>query len=163
VAENSNEDVVTYITRQDVDSGPTLKPEDHDVLVKELEKLTRDTKCIVKIVPHSASWQDKLPAILRSTVVLGVYGEHLFDSIYMKHSPHSTVMEFWPAGAFTRDVELPTTSTGLNYVAWWLDKKHTDSSLPPIIHPADATAFRQNVLVDARAIVQSIREVLLGR
>jgi len=31
-------------------------------------------------------------------------------------------MEFWPAGAFTRDVELPATSTGLNYVAWWMDK-----------------------------------------
>lgn len=68
VAENSNEVVVTYVTRQDVESGPTLKPEDHDVLVKELEKLTRDTKCIVKIVPHSAPWQDKLSAILGSTV-----------------------------------------------------------------------------------------------
>jgi hypothetical protein len=66
-AENSNE-VVTYISRQDVESGPTLKPEDHDVLVKELEKLARDTKCSVKVVPHSAPWQDKISAILRSTV-----------------------------------------------------------------------------------------------
>jgi hypothetical protein len=68
VSEKSDEVVVTYITRQDVESGPTLRPEDHDVLVKELEKLARDTKCTVKIVPHSAPWQDKLPAILRSTV-----------------------------------------------------------------------------------------------
>ncbi|KAF9653488.1 hypothetical protein BDM02DRAFT_3107363 [Thelephora ganbajun] len=163
VTDNPNEAAITYISRQDVESGPTLKSEDHDVLVKELQKLARDTKCTVKIVPHSASWQDKLSAILRSTVVLGVYGEHLFDSIYMKHSPRSTVMEFWPAGTFTRDVELPTTSTGLNYVAWWSDKKHLDSSLPPIIHPADASTFRQSVLIDARAIVQSIREVLSGR
>lgn len=70
VAENSNEVVVTYVSRQDAESGPTLKSEDHDVLVGELEKLTRDTKCIVKIVPHSAPWQDKLSAILRSTVRL---------------------------------------------------------------------------------------------
>jgi len=68
VTENFNEAVITYISRQDVDSGPTLKPEDHDVLVKELEKLARDTKCTVEIVQHSAPWQDKLPAILRSTV-----------------------------------------------------------------------------------------------
>jgi len=163
VAGDSNEIVVTYITRQGVESGPTLKPEDHDVLVKELEKLSRETKCTIKIVPHSAPWQDKVPAILRSTVVLGVYGEHLSDSIYMKSSPRSTVMEFWPAGTFTRDTELPATSTGLNYVAWWSDKKHSDSSLPPVIHPADARTFRQIVLIDPRAIVESVREVLSGR
>ena len=68
VAENPEEVVVTYISRQDVESGPTLKPEDHDVLVNELEKLGRNTKCTIKIVSHSAPWQDKVSAILRSTV-----------------------------------------------------------------------------------------------
>lgn len=163
VAEDSGEVFVTYISRQDAQSGPTLNPEDHTVLVKELEKLAHDTKCTVKVVSHSAPWQEKLSAVLRSTVVLGVYGEHLFDSIYMKPTHRSTVMEFWPAGTFTRDVELPTTSTGLNYVAWWSDKKHSGSSLPPTIRPANASTFRQSVLIDARAIVQSVREVLSGR
>lgn len=68
VPENSDEVVVTYISRQDVESGPTLKPEDHDILVKELESLARDTKCTVNIVSYSAPWQDKLSSILRSTV-----------------------------------------------------------------------------------------------
>lgn len=68
VAENSDEVVVTYVSRQGVESGPTLKVEDHNVLVKELEKLARDNVCTLKVVPHSASWQDKLSAILRSTV-----------------------------------------------------------------------------------------------
>jgi len=68
VAEDSNEAVITYISRQDVEAGPILRPGDHDVLVKELEKLARDTKCTVRIVPHSAPWQDKLSAILGSTV-----------------------------------------------------------------------------------------------
>ena len=68
IAENSNEPVVTYISRQDVESGPTLRPEDHNVLVDELEKLARDTKCRVEIVPHSAPWQEKLSSILKSTV-----------------------------------------------------------------------------------------------
>lgn len=67
IAENANE-VVTYISRQNVESGPTLKPEDHDVLVKELEKLAHDTKCTVEVVPYSAPWEEKLSAILRSTV-----------------------------------------------------------------------------------------------
>ena len=68
VAENSNEVLVTYISRQDVESGPTLKSEDHDVLVEELGKLARDTKCTIRVVPHSAPWQDKVLTILRSTV-----------------------------------------------------------------------------------------------
>jgi len=68
VAGDSNEVVITYISRQDVESGPTLKSEDHDALVKELEKLARDTKYTVKIVQHSAPWEDKLSAILQSTV-----------------------------------------------------------------------------------------------
>ena len=68
VAEDPNEVVVTYISRQDVESGPTLKLEDHDLLVKELQKLAHDTKCTLKIVPHSAPWQEKLSAILRSGV-----------------------------------------------------------------------------------------------
>ena len=68
VAENSKEVVVTYISRQDVQSGPTLRTEDHDVLVRELEKLARNTKCTVNVIPHSASWQDKISAILSSTV-----------------------------------------------------------------------------------------------
>lgn len=68
VTDDSNEFVITYISRQDVESGPTLKPEDNDVLVKELERLARDAKCTLKIIPHSAPWQDKLSAILRSTV-----------------------------------------------------------------------------------------------
>jgi len=83
VTENSNEAVVTYISRQDVDSGPTLKPEDHDVLMKELEKLARDTKCTVKIVSHSAPWQEKLPAILRSTVCSL---SPSFDTTYLTHT-----------------------------------------------------------------------------
>lgn len=91
VAENSNEVVVTYISRQDVESGPTLKLEDHNVLVKELEKLARDAMCTVKVVPHSASWQDKLSAILRSTVWSL---SPLFDSRLIYMNVHRLCWEF---------------------------------------------------------------------
>ena len=83
VAENSDEVVVTYVSRQDVESGPTLKPEDHDVLLKELEKLARDTKCTIEIIPHSTPWQDKLHAMLRSTVRTS---SPLFDTTYLMHT-----------------------------------------------------------------------------
>ena len=86
VDENSNEVAVTYISRQDVESGPTLKPEHHDVLVKELEKLAHDTKCTIKIVPHSASWQDKLSAILKSTVCT-LFPSSRYYSPYIYASP----------------------------------------------------------------------------
>lgn len=91
VAENSNEVVVTYISRQDVESGPTLKLEDHNVLVKELEKLARDAICTIKVVPHSASWQDKLSAILRSTVWSL---PPLFDSRLIHMNVHRLCWEF---------------------------------------------------------------------
>lgn len=93
IAKNSDE-VVTYISRQDVESGPTLKPEDHDVLVKELEKLARDTKCVLEILPYSAPWQKKISAILRSTVRTPFpsfqYHTHLMRALFSRLCLEST-------------------------------------------------------------------------
>jgi hypothetical protein len=55
-------------------------------------------------------------------VVLGVHGNELLDSMFMKPSPHATLMEFFPTGTFTRDEELVVHSRGINYVAWWHDR-----------------------------------------
>jgi len=101
-----------------------------------------------------------MSAILKSTVVAGVYGEHLLDGIYMRPSSRSTLMEFWPAGTFMNDRELPAQSTGLNYMAWWTDKTFSGKLLPPASPPADARNFQQTVLIDPRAVVQAIRDLL---
>jgi len=160
VKDRAKEVVVTYIARQDEQWGPRLRDEDHNTLVSELQRLAKDTRCTVNIVSGTTTWDEKLRSILKSTVVLGVYGEELFDGIYMKPSTQSTLMEFWPAGTFTNDRELPVQSTGLKYTAWWADKSFSGDSLPPATPPANAKEFKQSVLIDSRAVVQAIRDLL---
>jgi len=161
VDDDATEVVVTYIARQDEQWGPRLRDEDHKTLVEGLQHLGRDTKCTVNIISTTTTkWDDMISAILKSTVVLGVYGEQLFDGVYMKPSSRSTLMEFWPAGTFTNDRQLPTQSIGLNYMAWWTDRTFSGTSLPPASPPADARSFQQTVLIDSKAVVQAIRDVL---
>lgn len=51
--------------------------------------------------------------------MLGVTGEPLADGYYMRPSPRSTLMEFFPPNIFMRDMEIPMRSIGIKYVAWW--------------------------------------------
>jgi hypothetical protein len=55
-------------------------------------------------------------------VVLGVYGETLADSVFMRPSEHSTLMEFFPSGIFNRDAEISAHSLGVRYMGWWNDQ-----------------------------------------
>jgi hypothetical protein len=55
-------------------------------------------------------------------VVLGVYGESLADSVFMRPSGHSTLMEFFPSGVFNRNTEIAAHSLGLRYIGWWNDQ-----------------------------------------
>jgi hypothetical protein len=55
-------------------------------------------------------------------VVMGVYGDSLADSVFMRPSGHSTLMEFFPSGFFTRDAETAVRSLGIRYIAWWNDQ-----------------------------------------
>lgn len=55
-------------------------------------------------------------------VVLGVYGESLADSVFMRPSEHSTLMEFFPSGVFNRDTEISAHSLGVRYIGWWNDQ-----------------------------------------
>ena len=41
------------------------------------------------------------------------------DSIFMRSSPQSTVIELFPANKFSRDRELAIQARGLKYMAWW--------------------------------------------
>jgi hypothetical protein len=54
--------------------------------------------------------------------VLGVHGYTLLDSIFMKPSEQSTLMEIFPSGIFTRDREVFARALGMRYVAWWNDQ-----------------------------------------
>ena len=57
-----------------------------------------------------------------SKIVVGVYGTNLADTYFMKPSPHTTLMEFFPSGYFSRDQELPARHLGARYIAWWNER-----------------------------------------
>jgi hypothetical protein len=130
--------VVTYLSAQEVGSGPRLKDKDHSLLVETLKKFQRTSRYEVNIVPANAPWFDRMRILVRSTVchvlfiffigikpniylkiVIGVYGTNLADTYFMKPSPHTTLMEFFPSGYFLRDQELPVRYLGWRYIAWW--------------------------------------------
>src|SRR6267154_6290587 len=116
-----------------------------------------------------------LRLILRMKVVLGVYGDSLADSVFLRPSGHSTVMEFFPSGVFTREAEMSVRSLGIHYIAWWnhqyvppfyiscsrmlhlFCRQFEGDSLPPVVsggnHP-------QKPLIDATAVIQAIQKVV---
>jgi hypothetical protein len=51
--------------------------------------------------------------------MLGIHGNNLLDSVFMKPSPQTTLMEFFPPDMFSRDRELAAHALGMHYVAWW--------------------------------------------
>ncbi|THH13806.1 hypothetical protein EW146_g6452 [Bondarzewia mesenterica] len=147
---------VTYLVQQSyVGSGARLRTEDHEALLKELKGLQRSGYQI-NVVDESAAWSDRMKSIVQSTVVIGVFGDHLSDSVFMKSSPQTTLMEFFPSGSFTRDWEIVMHSMGTRYIAWQGDQKFTSQSLPLISRPSGA----QEVRIDAKAVVRAIKEEL---
>jgi hypothetical protein len=50
--------------------------------------------------------------------VLSVYGDHLADAMFMKRTPQSTLMEFFPPDEFNQDWETVVRTMGIRYVAW---------------------------------------------
>jgi hypothetical protein len=50
--------------------------------------------------------------------VLSVFGDHLADTVFMKRTPQSTLIEFFPPGEFNQNWETVVRSMGIRYVAW---------------------------------------------
>lgn len=63
-----------------------------------------------------------LGADLFLQVVLSVFSDGLFDAAYMKRSPHSTIIEFFPSQSFVPDREILAQAIGVNYVVSWPDQ-----------------------------------------
>jgi len=49
---------------------------------------------------------------------MGVHGDHLLDFVFMKRSPHSTLIEMYPENKFVRDRAVIAESLGKRYIAW---------------------------------------------
>jgi hypothetical protein len=108
---------VTYFSRQGGDEGSRLRAADHAALLSALGNLAR-TGVRVYVLDEYATWTERMGAVVQSTVVLSVFGDHLADAVFMTRSPRSTFMEVFPAGEFNRNWETVVTSMGIRYVAW---------------------------------------------
>ncbi|KAJ7512746.1 hypothetical protein B0H11DRAFT_2151595 [Mycena galericulata] len=151
--------VVTYVHRQSQNHGLRLSDGDHTALVAALQKMERDYGYEVHVVSNideEMSWTERLGAIARSTVMLGVYDSDLLDCAYMQRSPHTTLMEFFPPQMFARGQEIVAQSLGMRYIAWWNDRQILPDDLPPVSDPTDDEA----VPIDVGAIIKAIRHTL---
>jgi hypothetical protein len=111
--------------------------------------------------------------------VLGVTGDSLTDGVYMRPSPHATLMEFFPPSIFIRDMETPTRTLGVNYMAWWKDqsvcflvgrlqtiadvkcRSFSGKKLPTPNLPQDYAAWTsQHVSIDVKAVARAVHEAL---
>ncbi|KAL6302988.1 hypothetical protein BKA93DRAFT_364114 [Sparassis latifolia] len=182
--------VVTYVSMQDepFTAGPRLRDDHHEALVAGLADLQGEGLASEVFVVrgngsvdvHGWEWEERMNAVARSSVVLGPYGFHLADSIFMSPSPSSSLaspsapssqeqaesgpilMEFFPPGTFVRDQEFAARSLGLRYMAWWNDRKFTGDSLPPVMLP-DESSLNQRIPIEPNAVVQAVREELSRR
>jgi len=60
--------IVTYISRQDAQSGPKLRRSDHNALVQSLKTLHGKINFEVYIVSSEGHWTERLSAVSKSTV-----------------------------------------------------------------------------------------------
>ncbi|KAJ3506355.1 hypothetical protein NLJ89_g6912 [Agrocybe chaxingu] len=148
---------VTYLYSQTVPSAPKLESADHNALVEALQKMGKSHGYEVHIVSIDTSqtnWVDRMTAIVKSSVVLGVHGSHLMDSVFMRPGPFSTLMEFFPEDKFARDMQLAAHSIGLRYQGW--------QGKRPLTNDPSAVAPPKNepVSIDVSAVVQAVGEAL---
>lgn len=98
-------------------------------------------------------------------IILGVYGDSLADSVFMRPSERSALMEFFPADVFTRDAETAVRSLGIHYIAWWNDRYalplflFSDASFHPFIGGSKLTVF--HLLLQGATLLKKFRSTLL--
>lgn len=196
--------VVTYVSTQHRASGPRLRASDHTALVAELQKLVaeqgrgwalevvelgdgvngaprveNDSHLMLEGEESVSSWPAHVRAALRSSVMLGVWGDALtLLPLMRKVSPSPTAVEFFPDKRFSNENEFVARALGVEYVAWRNTKyvflsaffikyaallmfdlrKYEGSALPPISPPSEEDS--QVISIDVRAVVQFVKEQL---
>ncbi|KZP18125.1 hypothetical protein FIBSPDRAFT_829640 [Athelia psychrophila] len=152
--------VVTYMTAQDK-GGVVLRDQDHRTLVMSLKKMGKQHGYEVNVVPSSAKWFERMWILARTTVLVGAHGTHLADSYYMRRSPHTTLIEFFPEGEYVRDNELTCRSIGTQYIAWSNNEKLSSDTLSSNGLSGDEGRAR-TISVDAALVIQAIRDEIIS-
>ncbi|EFI27191.1 hypothetical protein CC1G_15016 [Coprinopsis cinerea okayama7 len=144
--------VITYISRQKW-GRRMLLPEDHDRLVRALERLNREYGYEVNIVnAEDMSRQEQIRLAARTTIMMGVHGNGLTSLIWMKPSPRATVMEFFYPGGFAHDYEYTTRALGMIHYGFWNNTHFTSPALPT---PKYVPGFQGNEIpIDGDAVAR---------
>ncbi|KAI5119879.1 hypothetical protein M0805_008550 [Coniferiporia weirii] len=157
---------VTYVStqmRRGAGAGARLREDDHVILVRELQKLGAAQGWDIHVVELGGSnpttWVDHVRAAAQSSVMLGVYGNALTNSVLLRPGPPGpkpAVVEFFPDGKFTNEHEFIARTLGIEYIAWRNTKKYSRGSLPPISPPTNADS--KVLSIDVSAVVQFVKE-----
>jgi len=148
--------VVTYIHTQE-SQGAKLSTEDHESITRALEKMGRTYGYEVHVVSSQTSqtdWTTRMTAIVKSSIILSVHGNHLMDSVFMQPSSQSTVIELFPADRFSPDREFAIHARGLKYMAWCGGSQSDTEAL--LFPPNDEEA----ISIDSQALVRTIHNLL---
>ncbi|KAI0355991.1 hypothetical protein OH77DRAFT_1424283 [Trametes cingulata] len=182
--------VVTYVSMQDepAGAGARLVAGDHERLVSGLRALEREGVLGEVVVVRgngsvpAPEWEARMSAIARSTILMGPYGFHLSDAVFMRSpyeptsassspkdkahkkqesaspqpaAPAPLLMEFFPPGTFVRDQQYAVQALGIDYVAWWNEQRFTKDNLPAVSAPAGPDP---RVPLDVDAVLRAVRE-----
>ncbi|KAF4618746.1 hypothetical protein D9613_010186 [Agrocybe pediades] len=162
VKKASTKKVVTYLHTQNELSGGKLSDEDHDALSNALSHMAKKNGYQYHIVSTQTSdtdWTDRMMAIVKSSVIVSVHGDHLLDSVFMEPSPTSRLFELFPTSKFVPDRGFAVRSIGVKYTAWIGKKSYSsisDLEHPPVSPPSGNEEFD----LDINAIVQSVQNTL---
>ncbi|KAG6332608.1 hypothetical protein ID866_6486 [Astraeus odoratus] len=140
--EETDKITITYISRQD--TRRRLIPEDHDLLVKELESLVARKNVEIELSkgPNRPARKEWVLNVVRAEqmsrdeqILLGVHGNGLSHLILMPRTRISSVIEIFYPGGFAHDYEWTTHALALKHYVVWNDTYFTDENTPSVDYP----------------------------
>ncbi|KIY43484.1 hypothetical protein FISHEDRAFT_53182 [Fistulina hepatica ATCC 64428] len=157
--QKQNKKVLTYISTQNALPDrrlARLQDADHIALVNALRKLQSDgwEVHIVEAEGGSDAWHDRMESIARSNIVMGVYGTHMMDALFLQPGARSHIFEFFPGNSFVPDRERIARHVNVGYVAVQEGRiLQSPDGLPSVSQPEEG----REVSVSATVVVDAIK------
>lgn len=143
--EETDKFTITYVSRQRT-ARRRLIPEDHELLVTELEALvarknaemtlTKGKEWVLNIVrAETLTKNEQVRLASQTNVLLGVHGNGLSHLILMPRTQFSAVIEIFYPGGFSHDYEWTTRALGMKHFGVWNDTYFTQENTPKVHYP----------------------------
>ncbi|KAJ3828257.1 hypothetical protein EV361DRAFT_505639 [Lentinula raphanica] len=175
--DSSRKRSLTYVQRHG-----SLVSEDHNALVRALNKMGRDRGIEVNLVDAGSydelvstkvnkddiEWGDRMGAIIRSDILIACQGSDFLEGIFLRpSSPASTsimVEIFAPTSpnsifAGAREHDVIAKSLGMRYIPWAQNRRLSSDEIASS-RTSLAADHAHDVPVDANSIVQYLNDIL---